>query len=87
MRVADPQNRPPASLGPLGLRLELMKRREGMGLSIRGMAHAADVSHETVRRLERGHMPLPHQALKLAGAYGMDYYEIVPFGSRMRVAA
>lgn len=77
----NPPNKP-LPLGPLGRRLSYIHKRERMGLTIRGLGRAAGVSYETVRRFEHGHLLLPHQALKLAAALGVDYDEIVPQGSR-----
>lgn len=82
MTTKTAQRQPQLPIGPLGQRLDLIYVRERMGLTIRGLGRAAGVSYETVRRFEHGYIPLPHQALKIADALGVDYDQIVPRGAR-----
>ena len=91
MRTSDQPRQPdfsadharkPLEPGPLGMRLRFIHLRERQGLTIRGLGRVSGVSYETVRRFEMGYVPLPHQALKLATAYGVDYDDVVPQGSR-----
>jgi DNA-binding XRE family transcriptional regulator len=79
--AGDPANQP-LPPGPLGRRLAFIHRRDRMGYTIRGFARHIGVSYETVRRFEWGYIPSPHIALKLANAFGVDYDEVVPQGSR-----
>ena len=57
---------------------ELKRRRIEAGLSLRGLAAAAGVSHDTVMEIEGGRRsPHPATVKKLAAALGVDVGTLV----------
>ena len=59
-------------------RRELKRRRIEAGLSLRGLAAAAGVSHDTVMEIEGGRRsPHPATVKKLADALGVDVGTLV----------